>query len=160
MARIQELKKCLGALLDKNLSKYELTNMACNVLLEFYEIHGNKESIDDKEKLNILNMISSASDQLANYAETYKNRLYLPSDRDEVLTCKLQSGFQYLKDDYLNSRLLKQLDESTRKSLNQFLDLVDYEELQECMEKWVEFSYQPPKPDFVPNEHFWWNKEG
>ncbi len=159
MSRIQELKNGLTALRNKNLSICDSREIASNVFLEFYRIPQNKETPNNQDKLQILGLMNSVQDKLVDYTDTYKNMLYLPSDRDEELTCKLHSAFQYLKDDYFTAILMDQLDPSVKESLNQFIEFVDYNELNELIEKWITFSCLPFKPDFIPSKHFWWNQK-
>jgi hypothetical protein len=132
--------------------------LEAEIILGFYQIPENKETPTIRDRLEVLHLVSEVSRDLIRFAQSYKRRFYVCWGEDEELTCQLHSGFQYLKDDYIDP-LKSQLNPYARKSIFEFVEEVDYNELRECMTNWKNNTqcYKPLKKDHVPESHFWWN---
>lgn len=155
-----ELKNLLLSLKNVAKNSSAVTSIGSKIFLGFYEIVENKEFPSKEDKIEIIKLASDSSVNLIDYAERYVTRFYLTWEEDELLTCKLQSGFQFFKDDYVNC-LINDLEPKLRESTQKLIENLDYEEMDNCMTKWTQntSNYQPPRPEFIPKTHFWWHSK-
>jgi hypothetical protein len=153
--RLNELLYLFSLLKYEPESSWNSYKLTWQIMHKFYEIGSLRIQLNDVDIQNILMNISKCSNHLLSFIQIYKARFFVDSwDEDERLTCVIRSGLQFLNDNFIDTQIgVSMLDDQIRK----FIHEANFNELNECFEKWKKLNVHFPKrPETIPPTHTWW----